>query len=215
MDPKIIRSFRSTISLQFTQKGELIVKTPFYTPLFIIKQFIKSKEKWIIENAKKQEEKVKKKQFIEGEEFLYLGNKYRLRIVNDIEISLSDTLNFPKVLLFRAQKEMTNWYIRQAGNIITQRLKYHTEKIRTKYSGVMFSDTISKWGSCSVDNSLQFNWRLVMTPLVVLDYVVIHELVHTLEKNHGSSFWKKVSFHTPAFKQHRKWLNTNAHLLRF
>jgi predicted metal-dependent hydrolase len=90
---------------------------------------------------------------------------------------------------------------------------HHGLKMNATHSGLMFSDTKSKWGTCMHDNRLQFNWRLVMAPRMVLDYVVIHELAHTKEKNHGRNFWAKVRAFTPAYRQHRKWLTDNAHLL--
>lgn len=88
-----------------------------------------------------------------------------------------------------------------------------SKKMNTKYKSIRFSDTFSKWGTCFPDNSLQSNWRLIMTPITVINYVVVHELAHTTEKNHGSRFWNKVSLYTPAYKQHRKWLDKNKHLL--
>ena len=212
--PSIIRSVRRTMSLQITPDGELIVKAPFFVSEKIIQNFIKEKENWILKILQKsQNRKVNKKTYQEGEEFLYLGDKYKLHIGDFKEISITDKLNFPNFLVFRAKKELTNWYIKEAREIITKQAEYMSKKMGVKYKSLRFSDTISKWGSCSLDNSLQFNWRLVMAPITVINYVVIHELVHTSEKHHRLKFWSKVDLYTPAYKQHRKWLNNNKHLL--
>lgn len=151
-----------------------------------------------------------------GEEFYFLGSKYTFKLEQTPEIILKNTfLIFPLGALFRAEKELTSWYIKQAKEIIQRRLIYHSIKMKKKYKNIIFSDTSSKWGTCFSDNSLQFNWRLVMAPLPVLDYVVIHELSHTIHKNHGLDFWGEVKKYTIAYRQHRKWLNENNALLHF
>lgn len=213
--PQIIRSHRRSIAIEITKEGELVVKAPILTPKFLIQQFLNEKAEWIKKSLTTiQKRKPVKRQYTEDEEFLFLGKVYKLKLSSGMEIALkNDILYLPKVSLFRAEKELTNWYIREAKEIITKRVVYHAEKMHTAYTSLMFSDTKSKWGTCFPDNSLQFNWRLVMAPLMVLDYVVIHELVHTTEKNHSDAFWRKVRLYTPAYRQHRKWLNDNAHVL--
>lgn len=214
--PTIIRERRSSISIQITREGEVVVKAPKLMPMFFIKQFLKQKEDWIRKKTKKfQEKPVRKRDYVQGEEFWYLGNTYALTIGNFKEIHVTKTFNFPNVLLFRIQKELESWYKKQAKEIITKRLVHHAKKMNATYTSVMFSDTKSKWGTCGPDNDLQFNWRLVMTPLIVLDYVVIHELAHTKYKNHSERFWREVGKYSIGYKSYKKWLNDHAHLLTF
>lgn len=149
----------------------------------------------------------------EGDEFLYMGNIYKFHIGNYKEITFSDKLYFPEFLMFRARKEITQWYINKARKVITGRVKYYSALMKKNYKSISYSDTISKWGSCKGDNSLQFNWRLIMSPILVIDYVVVHELAHTTEKNHGKKFWKIVEEYKPAYKQYIKWLKDNSHRL--
>lgn len=214
-EPQIIRSRRSSISIQITKGGALVVKAPYLVPQFVIKQFIASKTDWIEKSfAKVQTRKPQKKTYSEGETFLFLGNELRLRFYSGIKIVPKDgALYFPKALEFRIQKELENWFKTQAADIIAKRVEFHAQKMNASYKDIFFSDTSSKWGTCFADNRLQFNWRLVMTPLMVLDYVVIHELTHTTEKHHQDSFWRRVRLFTPAYKQHRKWLEQHQHLL--
>lgn len=214
--PQIVRSRRSSISLHITPSGKLIVKAPYLIPHFVIQQFVDSKKDWIQKSLGKIEARQPKhKTYQEDEEFLFLGKVYKLRFYSGITIvPKGDYLYFPKALVFRIKKELESWYQKQAREIITQRVVYHAKKMNASYKDIFFSDTSSKWGTCFADNRLQFNWRLVMTPLLVLDYVVIHELTHTTEKHHQDSFWRKVRLCTPAYKQHRKWLEDNAHVLQ-
>ena len=213
--PKIIRSNRASISLQVDDNGELIVKAPRLMPKFLINKFINEKSEWI-KKALSKVNKIKntKKNYKEGETFLFLGKEYSLHLGNYSEIFLdNNNLNFPKVLFFRIEKELRSWYIKNAKEKINQRLKLHAVKMNRNYTEVFFSDTKSKWGTCFHDNSLQFNWRLIMAPIVVIDYVIIHELTHTKEKNHSIKFWNNVKLFTPAYKQHRKWLKDNGRTL--
>ncbi|HSB07579.1 MAG TPA: M48 family metallopeptidase [Thermodesulfobacteriota bacterium] len=71
----------------------------------------------------------------------------------------------------------------------------------------------SRWGSCSRDNNLCFSWRIIMAPLNVLDYVLIHELVHIKEKNHSKRFWSHLEAVIPDYKKHRHWLRAHGNLL--
>lgn len=213
---KLIRQRRSSISLTIHPDLSVIVRAPKLMPKFFIDQFVTEKEDWIRKKLA-HIEKIKpilKRSYSEGEEFLYLGQTYTLKLTPGTEIKIHGPhLLFPKALVFRAQKELTTWFKNKAIEIITQRVQYHSERMNTHYSSLTFSDTKSKWGSCGPRNDLQFNYKLIMAPLVVLDYVVIHELAHTKEKNHQEEFWKLVARETPAYKTHRKWLKAHANLL--
>lgn len=214
-EPHIIRSRRNSLTLHVGMDGKVIVKAPLFVPNFVIKKFVTEKEAWIQKSLVKIEErKPVKKLYKEGEMFLFLGKQYPLKFTDTIYVQLkNNALYLPKASIFRAQKELNAWYLKQAKEIITKRLAFHAKRMHTQYKDLLFSDTKSKWGTCFPDNSLQFNFRLVMAPLMVLDYVVIHELAHTTEKGHGNAFWRRVRLFTPAYKQHRKWLEEHAHLL--
>lgn len=78
---------------------------------------------------------------------------------------------------------------------------------------VVIRDQRTRWGSCSSSGTLSFNWRLIMVPPTVLEYVVIHELAHMVHPNHSATYWSFVSRYYPAFKEARSWLRKNAALL--
>jgi predicted metal-dependent hydrolase len=208
----IERSKRRSIALHIID-GKLVVKAPRFVPEFFINNFVNQKTDWIIKNLKRSSKKTAKKTYQEGEEFLYMGDFYKLKFGDFKEINITKTLNVPAVMSFRIKKELTSWYIKKAKELISERVEYMSKKMGVKYKSIRFSDTSSKWGTCFADNSLQFNWRLIMTPITVINYVVVHELVHTEEKHHQQAFWKKVNLYTPAYKQHKKWLENNKHLL--
>jgi predicted metal-dependent hydrolase len=157
---------------------------------------------------------VNKKIYQDGEEYLYLGNTVTLTIGKYTEIYVAGgKLLFPDFLQFRLETELKNWFMKQAREIITQSVSIHARRMHVSYTSLSFSDTKSKWGSCTHDNRLQFCWRLVMAPILVINYVVIHELVHIVEKNHSDNFWRKVRLYNPSYKQHIKWLKTHGDML--
>lgn len=155
-----------------------------------------------------------KKTYVSGEAFLYLGKTVHLTFGNYSNIHIKgNRLFFPQVLQFRVQKELTSWYIKEAKRIIIERLEFYAKHMNLSHGIVTFSDTKSRWGACAPNNDLQFNWRLVMTPLLTINYVVVHELVHTVEKNHSRDFYSRVRYYCPTYRIQRDWLNTNGHLL--
>jgi predicted metal-dependent hydrolase len=214
--PTIIRSRRKSLSLSIAAGPKLVVKAPLFITNGAIMRFLEEHREWIEKKLRVLEQVAPdgKKHYTDGEEFLYLGTPHRLTI-GDYQVirAHNGILEYPKFLKFRIQKELEVWYIKQARHIITQQVKFYAEQMDVSYSSINFSDTRSQWGSCSHDDRLQFSWRLVMTPLLVINYVVIHELAHTKEKNHSSDFWNVVRNYTPSYRQQIKWLKTYGHAL--
>lgn len=211
----ITRSMRRTLSLHILPDASLEIKAPFFVSKSQIDTFIEDHKLWIDKRRNVLKQKVAaQKTYTHGETFLYLGKEYALEIGNYTSIKIhGEKLLFPKALSFRAKKEMETWYIAQAKEIITAQTEKFAKEMHTSYKKIVFSDTKSQWGSCTRDNRLQFSWRLIMTPLLVLNYVVIHELAHTIEKNHSFLFWSKVRAVNPSYKQQIKWLKQHGNTL--
>lgn len=210
---KIIRSNRRTLSLQVLPGQGLVIKAPFFIPQFEINKFINKHQDWIDKRLNHlKETKLNKRNFKDGEKFLFLGKEYNLKVGDYKQISFSsDYLYFPKFMLFRAEKELTSYYINSAKQVIKKQLEFYKNEMNVSIKSVMYSDTRSKWGSCTHDNKLQFCWRLIMAPILVINYVIVHELTHTTIKNHSRTFWNRVKVFNPSYKQQIKWLKQNEH----
>lgn len=213
----LTRSSRRTIAIQVMPTGEIVVKAPRLLPRVFIDRFVQQHAAWIAKKqaALKSLRPVVQRTYAPGDEFLYLGNTYRLMYGNYKQIAWEESeLRVPSFLQFRIKEEITRWYRQTAREQISQLVKRNAQTMHVfNYGTITFSDTISKWGSCTHDNKLQFNWRLIMAPLLVINYVVIHELAHTIEKNHSSKFWSIVEQYTPSYRQQRKWLKQHGHML--
>jgi predicted metal-dependent hydrolase len=215
-ETKIVRSSRKSLALTITSDATLIVKAPKLVPKFLINAFIRNQEKWIQTQLKKLEKRpvALPKSYKSGEIFLFLGMKLELEYAEVTDVVVKDgKLLFPKGLEFRAQKQILAWYKIQARQIISQQVEDFSAQMKASYTSLTFSDTKSQWGSCTHDNKLQFSWRLVMTPITVLNYVVIHELAHTTEKNHSRKFWELVNKYCPSYNRQRKWLKEHGNTL--
>jgi hypothetical protein len=216
---QIIRTKRKSIALIVQRDGRLVVRAPIDATDEQILTVVQRKNGWI---HSKQEAvlstypQVVEKEFVNGEGFWYLGTPYRLRIVDDAghPLELDTYFLLDRSVLARARDVFTAWYKEQALLVISERVAWYAAKNGINYKQVKITSAQTRWGSCSAKGTLSFTWRLVMAPVPVIDYVVVHELVHLLEKNHGRAFWAKVKAIMPDYKQKIEWLDINGHLLR-
>jgi len=215
---KIIRSNRKTIALQITENSTLIVKAPINVDEKTIWDVIQKHRKWIDKRKKEIEArdlKVLPKEFVSGEGFLYLGRYYKLHIVEnqDFPLKFENGFYLSRSALPEAKNVFIDWYKKAAYEKILERVNWWAQKRDFKYNKVNITNAQRRWGSCSAKGNLNFSWRLIMAPLSVIDYVIVHELVHLEEKNHGKAFWTKVKMLMPDYKKHEEWLKKNGYLL--
>jgi predicted metal-dependent hydrolase len=185
-------------------------------PEQVINDFVLSKQNWI---AKKLEQ-VKHKEsplrtYTEGENWLYLGKIYPLCISEDLilPVELTDKFCLAKRHEHHAEKVLTAWYRKEAERVITDRLEHWSELLDLHPASVRFSNAQRRWGSCSTTGKLRLNWHLIMAPPDIIDYVIVHELVHMTQLDHSKTFWQKVERILPDYKERRAWLRLNSHTL--
>lgn len=110
---------------------------------------------------------------------------------------------------------LESWFKTMARLLINQRIRVVNKTLNLGFNRVFIRGQKTRWGSCSRQKNLNFNWRLVMAPLQVIDYVVAHELLHLIQPDHSKKFWTLVERICPDYKDCRKWLKNNGHRLRF
>ena len=213
---RIVRSRRRTLALEITPQARLIVRAPLSMSETAIKHFVARKKVWIQKHqikARIKHEKISPKQFVDGEEFLYLGRPLHFCLSERKSIALTDVLEFPKDFMPQARFLLVKWYRKKALETFSQRVRLCAQWNKLEYVSVRISNAKKRLGSCASGGRLSFSWRLVMAPLDVIDYVVAHELAHLLVMNHSKRFWHKVNRIFPEYRQSRQWLKDNAHLL--
>lgn len=104
-------------------------------------------------------------------------------------------------------------YRQAAKEYFPARAAYYAELLGVTYATITIRDQKTRWGSCSAKGNLNFNWRLMLAPPRVLDYVVVHELCHRIEMNHSKAFWNTVEMILPDYKEQKKWLRDNGSTL--
>lgn len=102
-----------------------------------------------------------------------------------------------------------NVYIRKAKETITKRVSYFARLMGVSYRNITIREQKTRWGSCSSEKNLNFNWKLILAPPEVLDYVVVHELCHLKEMNHSKAFWDEVGKVMPEYETYKLWLKEN------
>ena len=110
------------------------------------------------------------------------------------------------------EEERQNGILR-AKEIFPERTAYFAKRMGVTYNRITIREQKTRWGSCSSAGNLNFNWRLVLAPREVLDYVVIHELAHRREMNHSAAFWRIVEAEMPDYRKYRDWLKKNGSFL--
>lgn len=109
---------------------------------------------------------------------------------------------------------LTRWYRRQARQTIASVVDEHASRLDLAYRSVSIRDQRTRWGSCSAAGNLSFNWRLVIAPTDVLNYIVVHELCHLAIPNHAKAFWRKLGAALPDWKEQAGWLAEHGRELR-
>ena len=209
---KIIRSKRKTIALVVSHDATLVVRVPMMTTLEYIENIVFKKRFWINEKKKqvlKNGSLSKAKEFVNGEGFSYLGETYKLKIENCEDIKIADYLYFPQKYISQSRIKMIEWYKQKALEIIIERVRWYSQITGWKFKSISITNAKKQWGSCGPSGSINFAWRLIMVPLDVIDYVVVHELAHIKEKNHASGFWNNVKTVLPDYKSRQRWLKDN------
>ncbi|HOJ49494.1 MAG TPA: SprT family zinc-dependent metalloprotease [Spirochaetota bacterium] len=216
---KIIRSRRNTIALQLTDEATLIVRAPFEVSEETINRVVAKNLKWIEKNKNEilsRDPKFVKKEFVNGEGFLYLGKSYKLHIVNeqDIPLKFNNAFFLLKEYQSTAKQLFIAWYKKRAYEKISERVQFYAQKRGFKYNKIYITNANRRWGSCSIKGNLSFSWRLIMAPLSVIDYVIVHELAHLEQKNHSKFFWNIVRILLPEYEKSKDWLKNNGYMLR-
>jgi hypothetical protein len=215
---KIIRSKRKTLCLEVTRDARLIIRAPLWTGEEVIKDFVLRKRVWIAKKLKRARNSflASHKTFREGEFFSYLGRSYRLIAVDEPvnKVFFFDNNFFvSRSAINNVRSLFIDWYRRQAYRLIKERVLYYHALTGLDFNCFKISRAAKRWGSCTSKNNLLFNFRLVMAPLPVIDYVVVHELCHLAVRNHSRKFWDKVGKVLTDYRVCKAWLKENGYSL--
>jgi predicted metal-dependent hydrolase len=215
---RIIRSSRRSFGLEIKPDGQLIVRAPQRASQAEIQAVLSKKADWIAKTQAKLARKypsLKPKSFTPGELFWYLGAQYPLQLTNHQRppLDLDGSFMLSRAKQERAKEIFIGWYREETRQITTRMIEQYSKRYRFHVAQVRVTSAMTRWGSCSGKNNLNFTYRLSMAPLDVIEYVVVHELAHLKIRNHSQAFWRAVAEIMPNYGLHRQWLKVNGPLL--
>ncbi len=222
----IRRPRRRTASISVKRDNTVVVIVPGRLPRKQVEQIVRSKARWIrsrLQFNAEVRERFKPKEYVSGESFAYLGRNYRLKVmegeVRPAKMSQGRLNVFvpdgapEKDRELHIIRELTAWYQEQALGRLREKTARYAERLGVNPSSVDIKSYRSRWGSCHRDGRIYFNWRIIMAPHSVVDYVVVHELCHLIHHNHSRDYWKLVRTLVPDHRKLRAWLKQNGEVL--
>ncbi|TLS67607.1 M48 family metallopeptidase [Mariprofundus erugo] len=215
------RPRRTTTSIVIHPDNRIEVLAPPGAPLSSIHSWVQSKKSWIerkLHFNSHVRTQASPQRFHAGASFTLLDQPFLLRIVEGKRRAriTFDQQEISAHLPAAAEADehtlrplLTAWYKRQAGEYMRQRVAHYAGITGYTPSLVGIKSYRSRWGSCHTDGRIYFNWRLIMAPAAVVDYVIVHELCHLPHPNHSRAFWQQVERFCPDYRDARNWLKVH------
>ncbi|MBU4454641.1 MAG: M48 family metallopeptidase [Euryarchaeota archaeon] len=218
---KIQRSTkRRKLSITVERDRSVIVHAPQGLSEEKIRQVVEAKRQWIYEKIGHPQKyhdlpHPPGKELVSGESALYLGRQYRIEMVKTglSEIQFAQRFFIPATQGKERKEVLREWYISKAKEKIIPRVKHHAHELGVIFNKVKIVDNRYRWGSCTMNNNINFNWRLIKAPMFVIDYIIVHELAHLIETNHTHKFRNIVRAQSPTMEKAKAWLKENGQLL--
>ncbi|WAM22768.1 MAG: SprT family zinc-dependent metalloprotease (plasmid) [Candidatus Methanoperedens sp.] len=218
---KIQRSAkRRKLTITVERDRSVVVHAPEGISDKKIRQVVEAKRQWIYEKIGHPQKyhdlpHPPGKELVSGESALYLGRQYRIEMVKTglSEIQFSQRFFIPAIQGKKRVEALREWYISKAKEKIVPRAKHHARELGVNFAKVKIVDNRYRWGSCTVNSNVNFNWRLIKAPMFVIDYIIVHELAHLIETNHTPKFRNIVRAQSPTMEKAKAWLKENGQLL--
>ena len=218
---EVVRTSRKkTVAIKIIE-GRVQVIAPRRLSQKRIDELVVRKASWIAEKLRTQSEiiSVKPKEYVSGESFIYLGKTYRLKLTqNDAgEIKLRQgqfVLGVDKTFsdeqrACSVKQQLARWYQDHAEQRLREKIAHYSAIVGVEPRAVIVKSYRSRWGSCSIHGDISFNWKIIIAPHRIVDYVVVHELCHMHQHNHSRKFWECVERVMPDYQECRRWLKEN------
>lgn len=207
---KTVFSKRKSIGIYIGKDGSVEVRSPRGVSKDFIQSFVDKNSEWICNVRQKRKAEFEKRNLFElkvGDSILFLGKEYEIKYGAGF---LFDEKCFyvPRNIASSELKQgIILLYKKLAKYVLTNKTAEYAKLMNTSFISVRITSAKTRWGSCSGRNSINYAWRLIMADERAVDYVVVHELAHTIEHNHSKSFWEIVEKYVPDYEERRKLLS--------
>jgi predicted metal-dependent hydrolase len=202
------------VAITVNEDTSVSIVAPIDAPLDKVYAVVLKKAAWILEKQELVRERVgptSAKEWVSGEGLTYLGRTYSLKLQGD-----SVTMKNGKLYAPAQQTEETvlDWYRARALKKYEERVKLWSAKLPIQPTGVILGNQKGRWGSCDKHGVVRVNWRAIIAPLRIVDYIIVHELSHLKHPDHSSKFWKLVRSVMPDYEVRKEWLRINGATLQ-
>lgn len=211
---------RKTASIKVVE-GDVQVIVPSTLSDMGINDLIQKKSSWIRQKLQLQKliKPVRPKEFVSGESFSYLGKNYRLKLHESnaggvklkggyFVLGISESITGDDRIGY-IKTQLTQWYVDHADQRLKDKSQRYAKLLGVSPNSINVKYYKARWGSCSIHSDITFNWRIIMAPHRIVDYVVVHELCHLNHHDHSPRYWKCVEAVIPDYLECREWLRVN------
>ena len=212
------RRRRKTMSITLHPEHGVRVAVPARTASRLVRRFVQQRAAWIVRKTAEATRRPRRLMFVTGERCPTWASscRYTLKRARPGECVWRWRVRAfgsqcRRVLVMRPrataiERGVIDWYRERAQEHLAARAEFWSGQLRCTATRVLARDQRSRWGSCSADGTLRFNWRLIMADPELIDYVVVHELTHTRVRNHSAEFWAELAKTMPDHRSHRSRL---------
>lgn len=175
---------------------------------------LQEKKNWVLKQKQdfnQFKRRIPERKFREGEKFPFLGEEYEV-VIDGTGQEIQDKIILSKIKVENKgfKSALIDFYREKAKEVFPEKVERYQNQVDGEPGSIYIRNQKTRWGSCSDKQNLNFNWRLLMAPENVVDYVVVHELTHLDIKSHKKEFWKKVREIYPEYKESNRWLQKNS-----
>lgn len=211
---------RKTVGITVERDGRLTLSAPVDCPTERIKKIAAEKTFWVYTKLAEKEQlwlHNNRKEFVTGEGFNYLGRHYRLKLVDPKREGREIPplrLKHGRFLLRRdeknnARKHFIDWYIARGQPKVDWFINLYKDRVGVNPKSFEVRDIGYRWGSCNPKGSVYIHWRSILLPPRIIEYIVVHELIHLRINNHTPEFWHRLELAMPDFASRKQWLAEN------
>ena len=215
---EVVRTTRRKTATIKIVDGATRVIVPNHLSDARIAELVNKRTSWIRQKLREQSEapSTKPKEYVNGESFCYLGRNYRLKVLQNRNHEVKLHGGYLEVGVTQSVKEinirraLVKWYVQHALDRLTEKTNRYAAIMGVSPHSITVKEYKARWGSCTSQGDISYNWRIVIAPHHIVDYVVVHELCHLKHQNHSPTYWKAVKRMIPDYKERRHWLKHHA-----
>lgn len=211
----IHKAKRKTVSVFVERDGSVSARVPENISETELQEVLKAKEYQIYKHLAEWDQMNENsvlREFVSGQSFLYLGRNYKLKIVDENY----NKLIFNKGIFYLGKQDVLkgkdyfiSFYKEKLKQKVIPLVKKYQEQLGVSANDVKVMELQHRWASCTKKGNVNFHWKCAMAPMDVLQYIVVHELVHLIHLNHTKEFWNEVDKILPNYHKHQHWLKIN------